>query len=610
VVENVLGISSFFHDSAVALLKDGQIAFAAQEERYSRLKNDSQFPLAALTDCLRHSGITERDVAHVAYYENPATKFSRVWQSQLIRAPWGLRSFDSMMARWTQVYLPMKETLGKALGKTFRGEIHCTEHHGAHAASAFYPSPFEEAAILTIDAVGECATSTIGTGKANEIELSHEMRFPYSVGLLYSTFTYYLGFEVNEGEYKVMGLAPYGEPVFKEQVLAMVRADESGAFRLDMSYFNFVHGQTMTTEKFHLLFGGPPRSPSAPITQRHADLAATIQRVCEELVLGAVHECHRITRMKNLCMAGGVALNCVVNGRIQREGPFENVWIQPAAGDAGSAVGAALLVWHQLLGKSRESPRQDSQQGSFLGPAFSNSDIRCYLDSVGAIYEFLDEEPVLLRRVARLLAKECTMGWFSGRMEYGPRALGARSILADPRPTSMQRRLNQSIKFRESFRPFAAAVLREHVAEYFEVPTQGRDSPYMLFVHPVAQHLRCEDAAGQEPAQGDNWSARLGQKRATLQAVTHVDFSSRIQTVDEPRHGRFWRLLREFHRHTDCPVLVNTSFNVRGEPIVRSPEDAFHCFMKTDLDYLVMENCLLEKARQPTGLRDYITNSF
>ncbi len=600
---HILGISAFYHDSAAALVRDGEIVAAAQEERFSRKKFDARFPKHAVQYCLREVGIDISDIDHVIFYEKPLVKFDRLLETYLAYAPQGFRAFKQAMPLWVQYKLHLPEQIKAELGGKFQGNLCFADHHESHAASAFFPSPFEEAAILTLDAVGEWGTSSIGLGRGNRINLTQEMRFPHSLGMLYSAFTYYAGFKVNSGEYKLMGLAPYGRPQYKDLILEhIVKVNEDGSLWMNMSYFNYCQGLTMTSHKFHELFGGPPRNPETFISQKDMDIAASIQSVCEEVVLRAACHAQRLTRAKNVVLAGGVALNCVANGRLLKEGPFEQIWVQPAAGDAGGALGAALLLWHHRLGKPRIPKLTDSQKGSLLGPAFSNDDIGVFLKSVGASYEFVEAEDKLINRVAKLLSRGKIIGWFHGRMEYGPRALGARSIIGDARSPDMQQVMNLKIKFRESFRPFAPCVLREFAHEVFEMgPTE--ESPYMLFVAPVRKSLRntlsSEDL---EKMQHPDLRIRVSVSRSMIPAVTHIDYSARIQTVDPERHGRFYRLVRAFYELTRCPVIVNTSFNIRGEPIVCTFEEAYRCFMATNIDCLVLENYVLLKDAQPVGL--------
>ena len=600
---HILGISAFYHDSAAALLRDGRIVAAAQEERFSRKKHDPRYPAGAVEYCLEAGGITAGEVDHVVFYERPFLKLDRLLETYLAFAPAGFASFRSALPRWVAGKLDIAGAIRAELGDGFRGALHTVDHHVSHAASAFFPSPFEEAAILTLDAVGEWTTSSIGKGAGNRLTLTHEMRFPHSVGMLYSAFTAYTGFKVNSGEYKVMGLAPYGEPVYADRIREhVVRIADDGSIWMDMSYFAYGYGVTMTTEKFHRLFGGPPRSPESRITQKEMDLAASIQVVCEEIVLKAARHAHRLTGLPNLVMAGGVALNCVANGRISREGPFERIWVQPAAGDAGGALGAALSFWHEHLDRPRTPSPSDSQEGSLLGPVFDDAETALFLDSAGAVYDVYEDEAALLDTVARLMAEDNVIGWFSGRMEYGPRALGARSIIGDARSRRMQQTMNLKIKFRESFRPFAPCVLREHVDQVFEM-RPDEDSPYMLFVAPVRKEWRLElGPEDLEKMKDPDLTIRVAVARSTVPAITHVDYSARVQTVDEERHGRFYRLMQRFHELTGCPVIVNTSFNIRGEPIVGTPENAYRCFMATDMDHLVLGNLLLAKNRQPAGL--------
>jgi len=600
---NILGISAFYHDSAAALLRNGEIVAAAQEERFTRRKGDAGFPSNAVACCLTEGDIKASQLDYVVFYERPLVKFERLLTTYTAFAPRSFQSFRRALPLWAKHRLRIPQVITAALGLDFSGKLCFTAHHESHAASAFFPSPFEEAAILTLDAVGEWATSSIGVGQGNKVGLTHEMRFPHSMGMLYSAFTYYTGFKVNSGEYKLMGLAPYGEPKYVDVILQKIaHIREDGSIWLDMSYLDYCQGMNMTSEKFHQLFGGPPRKPESMITQKDMDLAASIQVVCEEVVLRAAEHAHRITGMRNLVMAGGVALNCVANGRLKRKGPFENIWIQPAAGDAGGALGAALLIWHHLLDKPRQINLPDGQKGSLLGPAFGEEAIQLSLDALGATYEYISDETRLLDRVAHLLAQEKVIGWFQGRMEYGPRALGCRSIIGDARSPRLQQIMNLKIKFRESFRPFAPSVLRENVDAVFEM-APNEDSPYMLFVAPVQEDWRVllspED---RKRMQDPDLCVRVAVPRSKVPAVTHVDYSARIQTVDEGRHGRFYRLMRRFSELTGCPVIVNTSFNIRGEPLVCNPQDAYQCFMATDMDCLVIENYVLLKDNQPKGL--------
>ena len=594
----ILGISAFYHDAAAALVVDGTIVAAAQEERFTRRKHDERFPQHAIDYCLREAGIEPGRIDFVAFYEKPLLKFDRLLETYLSYAPHGFRSFARAMPLWVRQKLHLPRQIRAGLGGTYRKGIVFTDHHESHAASAFFPSPFEESAILTLDGVGEWATASFGVGKGNRITLSHELRFPHSIGLLYSAFTYYCGFRVNSGEYKLMGLAPYGEPTFADAIYKhLIDLKEDGSFRLDQSYFNYCSGLTMTSGKFHRLFGGPPRKPDGdPLTQRHMDLAASIQVVTDEMILRIGRHVHRETGQKNLCLAGGVALNCVANGRLLREGPFESLWIQPAAGDAGGALGCAMFVWHQLLGNPRQPQAQDSQSGSLLGPGFDADVIRLFLDSQGAAYRHMPDEQALCAYVAGLLADQNVVGWVQGRMEFGPRALGSRSILGDARSREMQSVMNLKIKFRESFRPFAPSVLRERAAEFFDLG--AADSPYMLLVAPVTAAHRVQSDGQATELRGLD---KLKALRSDIPAVTHVDYSARVQTVDPARHGRYHKLIRAFEQMTGCPVVINTSFNVRGEPIVCSPQDAYRCFMATKMDALVLEEFVLLKKEQPKG---------
>lgn len=591
---DVLGISAFYHDSAACLLRDGEIVAAAQEERFSREKHDASFPRRAIEYCLAEGGLGVDDLDCVGFYDKPLLKFERILESYLGVAPRGLRSFLKAGPLWIKEKVFTDSDIREALG--WDGELLYSEHHESHAASAFYPSPFEEAAIVTMDGVGEWATASIGRGEGAELELLRELRWPDSLGLLYSAFTYYTGFRVNSGEYKVMGLAPYGEPRYADLILEeLMDLKEDGSFTLDQRYFNYLDGLTMTSPAFDELFGGPRREPESDLTQREMDLAASVQAVCEEVMLRMVRHAHELTGASNLCLAGGVALNCVGNGRVLREGPFDDVWIQPAAGDAGGAVGVAQLIWHRHLGRPRkldEREGRDGMKGAYLGPSFGEEEIEAHLRDRGAPYERLEREE-LIERAAGLLADGNVLGWFDGRMEFGPRALGARSILGDPRSPAMQRKINRKIKFRESFRPFAPTVLRERVSDYFEL---DRASPYMLLVDQVNEERQI--AMGEE---GERLSGmeKLDLERSDIPAVTHVDYSSRIQTVDREDHPNYHALIRAFEERTGCGVLVNTSFNVRGEPIVCTPADAYTCFMRTDMDYLVLWPFLLAKDEQP-----------
>ncbi|HLH44781.1 MAG TPA: carbamoyltransferase N-terminal domain-containing protein [Bryobacteraceae bacterium] len=592
---SILGVSAFYHDSAAALVVDGKVVAAAQEERFTRKKYDERFPVHAIEFCLKQAGIEAGQLDYVAFYDKPFLKFQRLLETYLAYAPAGFRSFCKAMPVWINQKLHLTREMNRGLNHAYRKRYIFTQHHESHAASAFFPSPFDEAAILTLDGVGEWATASIARGEGNRIAMLQEQQFPHSLGLLYSAFTYYCGFAVNSGEYKLMGLAPYGAPRYVDLILdKMLDLKADGSFRLDMSYFNYCQGLTMTSEKFHRLFGGPPRPTDALLTERDMDVAASIQKVTEEIVLRTARHAHDITGSKKLCMAGGVALNCVANGRLLREGPFEDLWIQPAAGDAGGALGAALFVWHQLLGKPRVAQLGDSQSGSLLGPSFSGCEIQKFLDKVQAAYQRIDDEQELVDRVACEISQGRVIGWFQGRMEYGPRALGSRSLLGDPRNPDMQTVMNVKVKFREGFRPFAPAVLREQAAGFFELPG-SIDSPYMLLVAPVRQDKRNPLSADQQRLSG---IAKLKVRRSQIPAVTHVDYSARIQTVDRQRHGIYHRLLESFHRLTGCPVIVNTSFNLGWDPIVCTPEQAYSTFMASDIDVLCMGPFLIHKRAQ------------
>ncbi|HEX8773137.1 MAG TPA: carbamoyltransferase [Pyrinomonadaceae bacterium] len=591
----ILGISAYYHDSAACLVRDGEIVAAAQEERFSRKKHDHRFPAHAVEYCLREARIEGTEVDLIAFYDKPLLKFERLLETYLDYAPSGIRSFMMAMPLWLREKLWIREQVARHAG--YKGKVLFTEHHESHAASAFFPSPFESAAVLTMDGVGEWATSSYGYGKGNELHLLGELHFPHSLGLLYSAFTYYTGFKVNSGEYKVMGLAPYGEPRYVQRILdELVDLREDGSLRLNMKYFNYCQGLTMTNAAFDKLFDGPARRAESELTQRHMDLARSVQEVTELAMLRMARHVHRETGERNLCLAGGVALNCVGNGRILREGPFEKVWIQPAAGDAGGSLGAALSVWYQYLGNPRSTEevcrgRTDGMNGAYLGPSFKSDEIQEFLDATGATYRRM-ERAALVERVARQLADEKVVGWFQGRMEFGPRALGARSILGDPRSPRMQSQMNLKIKFRESFRPFAPAVLRERVADFFEMDA---DSPYMLLVAPVAERERRAMTSEEQSLFGID---KLNVPRSTIPAVTHVDYSARIQTVRREENALYYDLIEAFGRLTGCPVVVNTSFNVRGEPIVCTPQEAYTCFMRTEMDVLVMEDFVLEKGEQ------------
>jgi carbamoyltransferase len=602
----ILGISAFYHDSAAALVVDGGVVAAAQEERFSRQKHDAGFPAAAVASCLREANLSPGQLNVIAFYDKPLTKFERLLETYLSFAPRGLLSFSRAMPLWLGGKLFIKRTLRRALPGAARARVVFLEHHESHAASAFFPSPFDEAAVLTLDGVGEWATAAQGTGAGNKIRLTHELRFPHSLGLLYSAFTHYCGFKVNSGEYKLMGLAPYGKPVYQDLIYRhLLDLKPDGSFRLDMRYFNYCQGLTMTNRRFHRLFGGPPRRPESDLRQRHMDLAASVQAVTEEVVLRLARDLHRRTGLTNLVLAGGVALNCVANGRLLREGPFTGLWVQPAAGDAGGALGAALFVWHQLLDKPRRATGGDAQKGSLLGPGFSAEEVRQCLLRAEVPFRHFDSEAELLEHTAGLLADEKVVGWVQGRMEFGPRALGARSILGDPRSPRMQSVMNLKIKLRESFRPFAPAVAQEHAADWFDLPAR-QESPYMLLVAPVLPCRRTAIPARQlhRLAHDPDLRRRVSVVRSEIPAVTHVDYSARVQTVDAGRNPRFHGLLRAFYELTGCPVLVNTSFNVRGEPIVCTPADALRCFLATDLDALVLGDCVVHKEDVGGGMAE------
>jgi carbamoyltransferase len=600
----ILGISAFYHDSAAALVVDGEIVAAAQEERFTRIKHDAAFPQHAVDYCLAAAGLSPGQLDYVCFYEKPLLKFERLLETYLAYAPAGFRSFLAALPVWVKQKLFLKRELSRGLRGEYRRRFVYPEHHESHAASAFYPSPFDSAAILTVDGVGEWTTTAFGVGEGNKIRLTHELRFPHSLGMLYSAFTYFCGFRVNSGEYKLMGLAPYGEPVFADVIREhLVDIKPDGSFRLNLDYFNYCQGLTMTSRRFDRLFGGPPRKPESPLTEREMNLAASVQVVTEEILLKMAAHVHRETGQRNLCLAGGVALNCVANGRLLREGPFERIWIQPAAGDAGGALGAALFCGHQLLDQPRTPSLTDSQHGSLLGPANDETDIRRLLDRIGAKYEFLDDEQQLCRQVAQSIADGQVVGWVQGRMEFGPRALGSRSILGDPRSPKMQSEMNLKTKFRESFRPFAPSVLADKAAAHFDLAADV-ESPYMLLVADVrAEHRRALSDDDRHRRGID----RLPTIRSHLPAVTHVDYSARLQTVDATRHGRYHRLLTAFEQLTGCPVLINTSYNVRGEPIVCTAEDAYRCFLATNIDVLVLERFVLHKRDQPQLAPDQVT---
>ena len=589
----ILGISAFYHDSAAALIVDGRIVAAAQEERFSRVKHDSGFPQEAIRYCLGEAGLDPSELDFVGFYDKPLLKFERLLETYLAFAPSGFRSFVKAMPLWLKQKLHLPREMRKSLDNGYRKRFVFAEHHQSHAASAFYPSPFDEAAILTLDGVGEWTTTSLGRGRGNRIELIRELRFPHSLGLLYSAFTYFIGFRVNSGEYKLMGLAPYGEPRYVDLILEkLIDLKPDGSFRLDLSYFNYCQGLTMTSRRFDRLFGRAPRRPETALSQTDMDLAASIQRVTEEIMLRCARHLHDLTGLSRLCLAGGVALNCVANGRILREGPFDRLWIQPAAGDAGGALGVALFIWHQLLDGERQVNPLDSQSGSLLGPAFGESTIRSYLNQRGAVYHWIEDEQELISTVARAIDEQQVVGWMQGRMEFGPRALGSRSILGDARNRQMQSIMNSKIKFRESFRPFAPSVLEESCSRFFELE-KDEPSPYMLLVAPVRRSQRLPENSN---ARGFE---RLKFPHSRIPSVTHVDYSARVQTVDKLRNRRYWKLIDAFRRRSGCPVIINTSFNVRGEPIVCTPEEAHCCFLGTDMDVLVMERFVLYKNEQP-----------
>lgn len=594
----ILGISAYYHDSAAVLLVDGAITAAAQEERFSRRKHDHRFPEQAIGFCLKQGKIRVGDLDYVVFYDKPLLKFDRLLETYLAFAPRGFSSFSRAIPLWLKQKLHLKRELRRRLGKSCTAPVIFPEHHESHAASAFFPSPFDEAAILTVDGVGEWATASLGEGRGNRVTLLKEMRFPHSLGLLYSAFTYYCGFRVNSGEYKLMGLAPYGKPVYRDRILEkLVRLYPDGSIWMDQRYFNYSQGLTMTSAAFHQLFDGPPRRPESELTQREMDLAASVQSVTEEAILRMARYAREQTGLDALCLAGGVALNCVANGKILREKIFRDLFIQPAAGDAGGALGGALFLWHQLLDRPRTPEKPDSQQGSLLGPRFGNEEIQAYLEQEKTVFHRIPEEAELLDRVSDAIAGGQVVGWFQGRMEFGPRALGSRSIIGDARSLEMQSLMNRKIKFRESFRPFAPCVLEEDAAEYFDL---DRPSPYMLLVAPVHPKQRRKLTEDEEKIlTGGDLRARVNLPRSTIPAVTHVDGSARVQTVDEPRHGRYYRLIRRFKEKTGVPVMINTSFNIRGEPIVGTPENAYHCFLNTDMDVLVLEDFVLFKNEQP-----------
>ncbi|MCH7972516.1 MAG: carbamoyltransferase [Bacteroidetes bacterium] len=593
----ILGISAFYHDSAACLVKDGDIIAAAQEERFTRKKHDFRFPINAINFCMDFARIGSDDLEIVAFYDKPFLKFERILETYLTYAPIGIKSFLKAMPLWIKEKIWMKELIKNELD--YKGKIIFPEHHESHAASAFYPSPYNEAAILTMDGVGEWTTTSYGAGNGNKIEIRADIKFPHSLGLLYSAFTYYTGFKVNSGEYKVMGLAPYGEPKYKQLIYDhLIDVKEDGSFKMNMEYFNYCAGLTMTSKKFDKLFGGPPRKPESKLAQKEMDLARSLQDVTEEIVLKMGNHVHKETGLKNLTLAGGVALNCVANGRLLKEGPFENIWIQPAAGDAGGALGAALTAWYGYLGNERTSNEDsDSQNGSYLGPEYSNEQIISFIEGENYKAQKLDDDN-LTKRVSELIANEKVIGWFQGRMEFGPRALGNRSIIGDARSSKMQSTMNLKIKFRESFRPFAPSVLRERVSKYFDADV---DSPYMLLVANVKEERRKNVSDADKQLFGID---KLNVQRSDIPAITHVDYSARLQTVHSDTNTLYHKLIKKFEENSGCGVIINTSFNVRGEPIVCTPEDAYRCFIRTDMDYLVIGNYLFDKKEQQPLERD------
>ncbi len=606
----ILGVSAFYHDSAAALIDDGKIVAAAQEERFTRVKHDSAFPENAVRYCLEQAGCELSEVDNVVFYDKPFLKFERLLETYLSFAPRGFKSFKMAIPLWLREKLFQKDLLRKEF-KNFsedfdwENKLLFAEHHQSHAASAFFASPFEEAVVLTMDGVGEWATTSVGIGRGGSLDMVKEIHFPHSIGLLYSAFTYYTGFKVNSGEYKVMGLAPYGEPRYADLIFEhLVDLKPDGSFRLNQDYFDYCTGLRMTNDKFAELFGGPARTPEEELTQRHMDLAASVQAAVEKIVLTLTESLAKETGIENLCLAGGVALNCVANGKVQRQGAFKNLWVQPAAGDAGGALGAALAAHHIYKQQPRHlNGAMDAMKGSYLGPEYEQDDIEARLKAAGARFEVVSNEEIA-KKTARALADGEAVGWFQGRMEFGPRALGGRSILGDPRSPEMQRTLNLKVKYRESFRPFAPSVLREDVEQWFE---HKGDSPYMLIVADVAKHIRKSMTAEEEALFGIE---KLNVPRSDIPAITHVDYSARIQTVHEETNPRYHALISEFKALTGCPVVVNTSFNVRGEPIVSTPEDAFRCFMGTELDVLSIGNCMLRKPDQDPALKLDYKNAF
>ncbi|MEB2355861.1 MAG: carbamoyltransferase [Ignavibacteriales bacterium] len=594
----ILGISAFYHDSAACLVKDGEILSAAQEERFTRKKHDHNFPQKAIEFCLKDAGISAEQLDLIAFYDKPFLKFERLLETYLAYAPVGIKSFIKAMPLWIKEKLWMKEMIKEKLGYT--GKIIFPEHHESHAASAFYPSAYNKAAIITMDGVGEWTTTSYGIGEGNEIQLFADIKFPHSLGLLYSALTYYTGFKVNSGEYKVMGLAPYGEPKYKKLIYDhLIDVKEDGSFRMNMEYFNYCQGLTMTNEKFNKLFGGPPRIPETNLTQKQMDIARSLQEVTEEIVLKIGSHVYKETKSKNLCLAGGVALNCVANGRLLREGPFENIWIQPAAGDAGGALGAALIGWYKYHNKPRTAAdgKSDKQKGSYLGPQFTDEEIKSFVQSLNLSAKKYDEDE-LIETTANLINSDKVIGWFDGKMEFGPRALGSRTIIGDARSPKMQATMNIKIKFREGFRPFAPSVLFEKVSEYFEIE---KESPYMLLTADVKKERRIPMTDEEQKKWGID---KLNVIRSDIPAVTHVDYSARLQTVHKETNPRYHKLISKFEEKTGCAVIINTSFNVRGEPIVCTPEDAYRCFMRTNMDYLVLGSYILKKEDQKPVEKD------
>ena len=608
-MSTILGISAFYHDSAACILKDGKIIAAAQEERFSRKKHDPSYPKNAIEFVLDYSNLKLSEVDQIVFFEKPFLKFERLLETYVAFAPKGFVSFSKAMPLWIKEKLFQKNLLFKKLqehDESYKSDenIFFSDHHLSHASSAFFPSPFEEAVVLTADGVGEWATTTVAVGKANTLEIKKEIHFPHSLGLLYSAFTYYTGFKVNSGEYKLMGLAPYGNPIYQDKIKKLVDVKDDGTFRLDQSYFNYATGLTMTNKKFDNLFGQKPRNPNKEkLTQFHMDIAASIQKVTEEIMIKLATSIRKEYDIKNLCLAGGVALNCVANGKILKEKIFENIWIQPAAGDAGGSLGAALALWHIDQGNKRIVNPNDDMKGSYLGTEFNNDEIENELKSIGANVETLNYEN-MINKTAELLSKENAIGWFQGRMEFGPRALGCRSILGDARSEKMQKNLNLKVKYRESFRPFAPSILREDLPDWFDINV---DSPYMLLVADISTNKKIEMSNEQKKLFGID---KLNVKRSEIPAVTHVDYSARIQTVTKNTNKPYYDLISKFKEKTNCPVIVNTSFNVRGEPIVNSPTDAFNCFMGTELDYLVIGNCILDKKKQNSKLKKDYTKEF